>query len=197
MFNENAISRLVTGGNIPSLGNLLGMEPDSAEQDEPMPASVAVSSVDKGSTPGLGEGKKNNGWGDFQMDDNGYYKGRAAVFANASDLKAYARAGSHKEGLVVGDNGIGAFGANTAGKVPYVAVPRDLLAMRYGDARNARGKRVEVIAPNGMRETIEIGDIAPRVENRANNAVIEFNPAALQKLKLKGDTTGVSYRFLD
>lgn len=129
---------------------------------------------------------------DYTPDEEGYIHGRAAEFATPKDLANFARNGS----LATGDNGLGAFGHNTAGKTPFVALSRDVLDHAFGTASLARGKHVEVIAPNGTKAVIEIGDIGPRVANRGNNSVLELNPAAKAVLGT-GDREGYSFRFID
>lgn len=128
--------------------------------------------------------------GSFVPDENGFITGRAATFATPSDLANYARTGS----LATGDNGVGAWGHNTA-QTAGVAIPSDLLKSVYGHPDAANGKRVEVISPNGQSAILPILDKAPRIANRANNAVIELTPAATQILG-SGDASGYRYRFL-
>lgn len=130
--------------------------------------------------------------GSVETDEEGFINGRAAEFATGKDLADYSRTGS----LKTGDNGIGAWGDLTAGDQPFVAIPRDLIAKVYGHENAGRGKRVQVIAPNGKTAIIPIGDKGPALRNRANNAVIELNPAAKAQLGT-GDSAGYRYKFID
>lgn len=128
--------------------------------------------------------------GSFTPDAEGYIGGRAATFATPSDLSNYARTGS----LATGDNGRGAFGHNTA-ETAGVAIPRDVLESVYGSTKAAAGRPVEVILPGGAKHILPVIDVAPRVKNRANNAVLEFSGGAVKQLGL-GDMNGVRYKFL-
>jgi hypothetical protein len=91
---------------------------------------------------------------------------------------------------------VGAFGHFTAGDTPYAAIPRDVLATVYGHENAAKGHHVEVTSPNGRVAIVEIGDKGPMLRNRANNAVLELNPAATRLLG-SGDANGYRYRFVD
>ncbi len=173
------------------LENLLsgGTDPKAALDQYLLRAMGSTGSpeVNQASFGGGGHGIQG---GNFTPDANGFITGRAATFATPSDLANFAQTGS----LATGDNGVGAFGHNTTA-LPGVAIPRDLLASVYGNARAANGKRVEVISPNGTSAILPILDIAPRIANRANNAVIELTPKATELLG-SGDANGYKYRFL-
>lgn len=130
--------------------------------------------------------------GSVETDEEGFINGRAAEFATPRDLANYRRTGS----LATGDPGVGAWGDLTAGDQPFVAVPRDLIAKVYGHEDAGRGKRVQVIAPNGQTAIIPIGDKGPALRNRANNAVIELNPAAKAQLGT-GDAAGYRFKFIE
>lgn len=159
---------------------------DYPTQDNPY---QGVSDIHAG---GLGSQSVGGQTPDNIIGADGFISGRAAEFATPKDLANYARTGS----LATGDNGIGAFGHNTAGDTPFVAISRDVLQKVYKDPRLANGKHVEVISPNGRSAIIAIGDIAPSLRNRANNAVLELNPAA-KALLGSGDAEGYRYRFVD
>ena len=130
--------------------------------------------------------------GSVETDEEGYINGRAAEFATPEDVSNYRRTGS----LHTGDPGVGAWGDFTAGDKPFVAVPRDLIAKVYGHEDAGRGKMVQVIAPNGKTAVIAIGDKGPKLANRANNAVIELNPAAKAQLGT-GDSAGYRFKFIE
>lgn len=129
--------------------------------------------------------------GHVAMDDEGFIRGRAAVFATPGDLSNYARTGS----LATGDNGVGAWGDITSGLQPGVAVPRDIISKVYGSEDAGHGKRVMVIAPNGESRVFPILDKGPKLANRANDAVIELNPAARASIGT-GDAQGYRYKLL-
>ncbi len=126
---------------------------------------------------------------DYTPDENGYIHGRAATFATQSDLNNYARTGS----LATGDNGVGAFGHNTA-VLPGVAIARDVLQRVYGSTSAANGKTVQVVSPNGTVATLPILDVGPASRAAHNSAVIELTPAATRVLG-SGDMGGYSYKF--
>lgn len=153
------------------------------QQEEAPP--VGAAEFDKYRSHGMGDTPQSI------MGADGIIHGRAAEFATPQDLSNYSRTGS----LLTGDNGIGAFGHNTAGPVPYVAVPRDVLKAFYGHENAANGKFVEVTSPNGTTARIAIGDKGPALRNRMNDAVLEVNPAA-KALLGSGDSNGYTYRLL-
>ena len=126
---------------------------------------------------------------DYTPDEQGYIHGRAATFATPSDLANYNRTGS----LSTGDNGVGAFGADTT-RTPGVAIARDVLQSVYGSAANARGKTVHVVGPNGQEAVLPILDIGPNSRRAGNSSVLELTPAATQILG-SGDQGGYKYRF--
>ncbi len=126
---------------------------------------------------------------DYTPDENGYIHGRAATFATQSDLNNYARTGS----LATGDNGVGAFGHNTAA-LPGVAIARDVLQRVYGSTAAANGRTVQVISPNGTVANLPILDVGPSSRSAGNNSVLELTPAATQLLG-SGDMGGYSYKF--
>lgn len=129
--------------------------------------------------------------GALTPDAQGYYGGRGSLFATPQDLSNYRRTGS----FATGDNGRGYFGGvNTAGDVPYVAVPRDLLDPS-GRPDPKAAFFAEVITPKGQRHVVRVGDVMPRVANRANDAVIDINPAAA-RLFGTGDMQGYRWRLL-
>lgn len=126
---------------------------------------------------------------DYTPDENGYIHGRAATFATPGDLANYARTGS----LATGDNGVGAFGHNTA-VLPGVAIARDVLTSVYGSPQNARGKTVHVVSPTGQEAVLPIIDVGPNSRNAGNNSVLELTPAATRVLG-SGDASGYKYKF--
>lgn len=125
-----------------------------------------------------------------EPDENGYFSGRAATFATPSDLADWSK----NKSLVTGDNGRGAWGADTT-KAAGVAIPRDLIARIYGNENAGAHKLVRVIAPNGNVADLPIVDKGPKLKNRHNNALFELTGPATQVLGT-GDTTGYKFKFL-
>lgn len=126
---------------------------------------------------------------DYTPDENGFIHGRAAIFATNSDLANYAQTGS----LATGDNGVGAFGHNTAA-LPGVAIASDVLRRVYGSTAAANGKTVQVVAPNGTVANLPILDVGPASTRARNNSVLELTPAATRILG-SGDMGGYAYKF--
>lgn len=126
---------------------------------------------------------------DYTPDENGFIHGRAATFATPQDLANYARTGS----LATGDNGVGAFGHNTA-RLPGVAIARDVLTSVFGSPAAANGKTVHVVSPSGQEADLPILDVGPNSRNAGNNSVLELTPAATQILG-SGDSGGYKYKF--
>jgi hypothetical protein len=124
------------------------------------------------------------------VDEEGYITGRAAEFATKKDLTDWNR----NHSLKTGDPGIGAWGDNTAGVTPGVAIPRNWLAAKYGHEDNAKGKTVTIIAPNGKTATVPILDKGPAGRRRANDAAVEVNEAAKELLGA-GDSKGWRYKM--
>ncbi len=165
------------------LNSLLGIQPEQK----------AFPQMGHTATGMIGAGAARDGITDpsqIHRDENGFITGRGATFATQADLANYARTGS----LATGDNGIGAWGHNTAA-TPGVAIPRDVLVSQFGSLAAARGRPVEVISPNGQTAVLPVIDVAPRLRNRSNNALIELTPSASQQLG-SGDASGYRFRFL-
>jgi hypothetical protein len=163
--------------------------------DDASPFDYADLTPEMLATPGAAPvaGAQNGGVGSPRMvkDENGYYSGRGTMFATPEDLVAYRKTGS----LAKGDNGIGYFGGvDTTGAVPYVAVPRDVLDPT-GRPDPRKRHFVEVVAPNGAKKVIQVGDVLPAVRNIRNGAVIDLNPAAA-KLLGSGDSGGYKWRMV-
>ena len=151
------------------------------QQQDPL----SMDSVSKGAPPGA---QAMNA----EPDPEGYISGRAAEFATPKDLHDFAHTGS----LKTGDPGVGAWGDVTSGNTPGVAVPRNWLSAKYGSEDAAKGKSVQIISPSGVSAVVPILDKGPRGDHRANNAVVEVNPAA-KKLLGAGDSSGWRYKLLD
>ena len=174
------------------LENLLsGLSDPKAALDQYLLQAVGTSGEPQSVDRASGYGGQSYGQpSSVTPDENGYYSGRAAVFATARDLADYAK----NRSLATGDNGIGAWGADTT-KTPGVAIPRDLIAQVYGSEDAGRSGRVQVIAPNGQTAILPIVDKGPLLRNRANSALFELTPPATQILG-SGDASGYRFKFL-
>lgn len=112
-------------------------------------------------------------------------KGYASSFADPEDVRRFkackARGNSDQTCFRLGDNGIGAWGHNTAqDKTPMCALPRDVWrkAGKKGGAKVAvtyRGKTIVGI----------LGDTLPYSWNITNGACIDLNPAFAKAFGIK------------
>jgi hypothetical protein len=124
------------------------------------------------------------GNGDFgsQAGGNGPFKATASSFADPEDVKAFkkckAQGKTDGQCFKVGDNGIGAWGANTAQTTkPMVAVHKDDAVARWGSLDGAAHRRVRV--------TIGALSVVAVVEDKLGTpGRIDLNPAAAKKLGL-------------
>lgn len=104
----------------------------------------------------------------------------ASSFADPKDVAAYKKAiaegKSEAQALKVGDNGIGAWGDNTAqDTIPMCALPPEDWKAKWGSGKNARGKKVAVTY-KGKRVVGELRDTMPKKANITNGAGIDLNP---------------------
>lgn len=111
--------------------------------------------------------------------------GKASSFADPADVAAFkkckAQGRTDQDCFSVGDNGIGAWGADTTDEsIPYVAVQPDYMELRWGTVNAANGKRV-LVTIHGITEECVVGDRMPWIKNTKNRAVIDLAPGA-QKL---------------
>lgn len=111
----------------------------------------------------------------------------ASSFADAADVAAFrrckARGGSDTECFKVGDNGIGCWGDDTAGKEPMCALPPDDMQERWGRWWDAKHKRV-IVEANGWSVSCLLADRMPWRKNIKNGCGIDLNPAACAALGL-------------
>ena len=113
---------------------------------------------------------------------NGPFKAKASSFADPKDVadfkKCKAEGKTDKACFAVGDNGIGAWGANTALTTkPMVAVHEDDAVARWGSFDGAAHRRVRV--------TVGGKSVEATVEDKLGTAGrIDLNPAAAAKLGL-------------
>lgn len=106
-------------------------------------------------------------------------------FADLADVAAFRRCkaagGSDNLCFGKGDNGIGAWGANTAQEdVPMVALPREV--WRAAGKTGGAGVLVEFC---GRQVRAVLGDTMPALENIHNGAGMDANPATVKALGLK------------
>ncbi len=116
-------------------------------------------------------------------DANGYHLALGTGFGGNGDLARYnaakASGATEAQALAVGDNGIGKWGANTAGNVPLVALAPQI-ARAYGlDPNQLNGQLVQA-SYGGKTVTAKVGDVLP--DNSKNGSAIDLNPAALNQL---------------
>lgn len=109
----------------------------------------------------------------------------ASSFADLADVRAFkackARGNSDQTCFGTGDNGIGAWGANTAQEdIPMVALPREV----WRQAGKTGGAKVKIT--HGGKEIIAIlGDTMPKLSNIKNGAGMDTNPAVAKAFGLK------------
>ena len=100
----------------------------------------------------------------------GTYSGIGTVFAGPSDTADYAK----NHSLATGDNGIGAWGADTTDvNTPLVAIKPSILAANGIDPNHAAGTPVTVNV-NGTTVQAKVGDKIG--ENAPSGASIDLNP---------------------
>ncbi|HEX7723701.1 MAG TPA: hypothetical protein VF397_16185 [Pyrinomonadaceae bacterium] len=104
----------------------------------------------------------------------------ASSFADPKDVAAYKKAiaqgKTEAQALKVGDNGIGAWGDNTATEdVAMCALPPEDWKAKWGSGQNARGKKVSVTY-KGKTVIGELRDTMPHKANIKNGAGIDLNP---------------------
>ncbi len=162
---------------------LLHGEPGQQQEEDPLAFPSDKSSP--GHSAGGGQGV------DPDMDEEGFIHGRATEFATKKDLADWSR----NHSLKTGDNGIGAFGHNTAGDTPGVAVPSNWLRAKYGSTAAANGKTVTMISPTGVTKVVPILDVGP-IGGGPTRAAVEVNDAA-KKLFGIGDSHGWRYKMND
>lgn len=122
---------------------------------------------------------------------------KASSFADPRDVVAFkkckATGKSDVACFAVGDNGIGAWGHNTAqDTAPMCALPREV----WGLAGKKGGARVQVRYRGVIVEGI-LGDTMPALANIRNGAGIDLNPAFAERLGLKSPflVQGVEWRW--
>ena len=113
---------------------------------------------------------------------NGPFQAKASSFADPKDVEDFkkCKATGKTDGqcFAVGDNGVGAWGANTAQTVaPMVAVHKDDAVARWGSFNAAAHRQVRV--------TVGAKSVLAVVEDKLGKANrIDLNPAAARRLSL-------------
>lgn len=160
-----------TGASNPKLAKiqaLIGVEQDGAWDLSSQKALNAV--LKGGGTVGVGAG------------GNGPFSAKASSFADPKDVedfkKCKAQGKTDKQCFAVGDNGIGAWGANTAQTTkPMVAVHESDAVAKWGSFDGAAHRKVRV--------TVNGKSVLAVVEDKLGKANrIDLNPAAAIKLGL-------------
>lgn len=115
-------------------------------------------------------------------EDSDSHNVKASSFADPADVRGFRRCKTqgHSDSYCFGfgDNGIGFTGRDcTDESVPYVALPPEDWAPKWGSAGNATGKKVLVSIGNKTVECV-IGDTMPHRANIHNGAGIDLAPGA-------------------
>lgn len=114
--------------------------------------------------------------------DGNIHKVKASSFADRQDVSAFrhckALGGTDQECFKKGDNGVGFTGLDcTDENIAYCALPPEKWKPRFGDARTATGKAVNVTI-GGKTVQCYIGDTMPHEANITNGAGIDLAPGA-------------------
>lgn len=130
---------------------------------------------------------------------NPWHKVKASSFADPADVAAFhlcrATGKSDMECFKVGDNGLGAWGHNTAQEEnPMAALPREV----WQQAGKRGGAKLQVRYKGKTVEGI-LGDTMPSLKNIKNGAGIDLNPAFAKALGLKPPfmVEGVEWRWVE
>lgn len=111
-------------------------------------------------------------------------RGKASSFADPADIIAYKKAKAQGktdlEAFRVGDNGIGAWGADTTADKPMCALPRE----DWAHLSKPNGTPVSVTI-KGKTVICALADTLPSKKNIKNGVVIDLNPAAGKAFGLK------------
>lgn len=123
---------------------------------------------------------------DTNLDDSSpVHKVLASSFADLADVSSFRRCkasgGSDQHCFKTGDNGIGAWGHNTAQEdTPMVALPREV----WRKAGRAGGAKL-IITHKGDELRAILGDTMPSLANIHNGAGMDTNPAVAKAFGLR------------
>jgi hypothetical protein len=145
---------------------------------------------------GFDPGPLDNWWGEQTQSayqaflnieaQSGQHQCVASIFADDKDLAAFRRCKaegrSDEDCFAEGDNGVGAWGADTAqDQDPMVALPPEDIEERWGSKNAGRSKTVIVTyKEKSVRARLE--DLMPHKANIQNGAGIDLNPATVKAL---------------
>lgn len=134
----------------------------------------------------------------LETEGQDWQKVKASSFADLADVVAFKKCkdqgNSDMYCFSKGDNGIGAWGANTAQKeFPMCALPREI----WKNANKSGGAKLQV-RYNGIVVDGVLGDTMPSLSNIKNGAGIDLNPAFSKKLGLNPPfmVEGVEWRWV-
>lgn len=107
---------------------------------------------------------------------------KASSFADPRDVRAFRQCKgqgfSDQHCFRVGDNGIGFTGIDCTDEgTPYVAVPPEKWALKWGNAANASGRELRVTY-QGKTIVCKIGDTMPHEANITNGCGLDMAPGA-------------------
>ena len=120
---------------------------------------------------------------------------KASIFAGPTDVRKFreakAKGWTDEQAFKVGDNGVGCWGDNTAGPIPMVALPPEVMEKQWGAVKAARHRNVRVVY-NGESCNAIVADRMPHEENITNGCRIDLNWALAQALGIQSENwTGI------
>lgn len=112
----------------------------------------------------------------------------ASTFAYEADIAAFRKCKNqgHSDNycFAFGDNGIGAWGADTTSENdPMVALPPEDLEEKWGSVTGGR-RKVVIVTRNGTSVRATVQDLMPSRANIENGAGIDLNPGAANALSI-------------
>jgi hypothetical protein len=126
---------------------------------------------------------------------------KASSFADAADVRAFRRCKdqgfSDQHCFAVGDNGVGFTGLDcTDESIPYVAIPPEKWAAKWGSASNASGKPL-LVTYKGKTVTCKLGDTMPHESNIKNGCGLDMARGAQKAFGLTPPFTidGVTWQW--
>lgn len=120
---------------------------------------------------------------------------KASIFAGPTDVRKFreakAKGWTDEQAFRVGDNGVGCYGDDTAGAIPMVALPPEIMVNQWGSVKQAKHRAVRVVY-NGTACQAIVADRMPHLENITNGCRIDLNWALAQALGIKTENwTGI------
>lgn len=128
-----------------------------------------------------------NKWGpktqaalDALIKPSGWKNVMASTFADPADVAAFrrckAKGNSDMTCFAVGDNGVGAWGDNTADGPPMCALPPEDLVEKWGSVIGGKHRDV-VVLHDGKEYRCIVGDLMPHRRNIKNGCGLDMNPS--------------------